>query len=226
MNLTKNVRNNLNTLLSIALNTNYMNIRIDKFEIIENTAMCNFTRKVSINHLQKIKEYFNIDIREKKLQYSLIVNQNTNTIKLHIEGIEKFQINSLGSSEILNNKIQEYDAVITKRLNRLSNYLYETIYPTDEEIYNWTFYFIPHHKKYIAFANADLQCPSAIKISTSNFKWFENDIYPSFYDSVDLYRGTLNDAKVLTMRRNYNSKYKSNWMYCLHGTSIEKLWLD
>ena len=226
MNLTNNARNNIIALLSIALNTHYTNIQIDKYDMIDDTFICNFIRKVSINHLKKIKEFFNIDIREKSLQYSLIVNKNTNTIKLHIEGIENFQMDLTGDNDVLNVKVKEYDDKITNRLINLSNYIYETLYPTDEEINNWTFYFIPYHKKYIAFANADLQCQSAIKVFTSDFKWFKNDTYPAFYQSVDLYKGTLNDAKIIAMRRNHNSKYGSNWKYCLHGTSIEELWID
>ena len=226
MNLTKNAKNNIAALLSIVLNAHYTNIRIDKVDMIDDTFMCNFTRKVSINHLQKIKEYFNVDIREKVLHYSLIVNKNTDTIKLHIEGIENFQMDLLGDNDVLNIKVKEYNDKITRKLIGLSEYLYETIYPTDDEISNWTFYFIPHHKKYIAFANADLQCQSAIKIFTSNFNWFKNDNCPKFYESVDLYKGTLNDAKIITMRRNHNSKHGSNWKYCLHGTPIEELWID
>lgn len=225
MTLTRNARNNLDALLSIVLDTNYMNIHIDSVDMVDDTFMCNFTRKVSINHLQKVNEYFNVDIREKVLHYSLIVNKNTNTIKLHIEGIENYQMDLLGDSEALNSKVQNYNEKITDRLIRLSEYLYETIYPTDDEVRNWTFYFIPYHKRYIAFANADLQCQSAIKISVSDFSWFKNEAYPSFYKSVDLYKGTLNDAKIISMRRNHNSKHGSNWRPCLHGTPIEELWI-
>lgn len=225
MTLTRNARNNLDALLSIALNSHYMNIHIDSVDMMDDTFMCNFTRKVSLNHLRKVNDYFNTDIREKALHYSLTVNKNTETIKLHIEGIENYQMDLLGDSEVLNSKVKDYNEKITDRLIKLSEYLYETIYPTDEEMHNWTFYFIPYHKQYIGFANADLQNQSAIKISVSNFSWFRNESYPSFYESVDSYRGTLNDAKVISMRRNHNSKYGSNWKPCLHGTPIEELWV-
>ena len=226
MNLTRNVRNNLDALLAISLNTNHTNIHIDKVEMVDDTFMCNFTRKVSLNHLQKIKNYFNVDIRDKSIAYSLIVNKNTDTVKLHIEGIENLQIELFENRQELSDKVKDYNEKITNRLYKFSEYLYETIYPTDSEMFNWTFYYIAHNRKHIGFANADLQNSSSVKVFVSDFSWFKNDKIPSFYKSVDKYYGTKNDAKVICMRRNHNSKYGSDWMPCLYGTPIEELWID
>lgn len=226
MQLTRNMRNNLDALLAIALNAYYTNIKITKYEMMDFTFMCNFDRKVSLNHLKKINDYFNTDIRDKLIKYSLIVNKNTNTIKLHIEGIENQQISLLDNIDMLDDKIKDYDEKITKRLCNLSEYLYETIYPIDNEIYDWTFYYIAHNKKHIGFANADLSNNQSIKIYTSDFKWFDGEAFPKFYKSVDKYTGTKNDANVICLRRNYNSTHGSDWKPCIYGTPLNELWIS
>lgn len=218
MQLHINAINNLKTLLTIALQAEYKNIRINKTDMFDFTFMCNFTHEISIDCLKRVNEYFKTDIREKILSYSLIVNKNSNTIKLSIEGIENKQIDFLSTNDEICDKISKYNKEITNRLVTLKEYLFETLYPTDTELYNWTFYFIPTSGEYIGFANADLQNKSAIKIPVSNFNH-----YLSYYDKVYMYRGTLNDVKVITMRRNYNSNHGANWNYCLYGTPISEL---
>lgn len=226
MELTRNQRNNLHALLALALNTHYMNIKITKVDTNDDTYMFNFIRKVSINHLQKIKSYFNVDIRDKSINYSLIVNQNTNTIKLKIEGIENQQVSLFDNTDELLEKLNDYNSKITNRLVKYSKWLYETLYPTDTEVKDWTFYYIANNKTHIGFANADLQCEQSVKIFTSNFYWFKDEVFPSFYNTVDKYTGTRNDAEVICMRRNYNSKHGSDWNICVYGTPITELWID
>ena len=119
MTLTKNMKNNLDALLSITLNTRYTNIRILKCSIIDNTFTLSFNRKISLNHLKKLNDYFGTDIRKKEISYSLIVNKNSNIIKLHIEEIENCQISLLDNendNNRVNSKIKEYDEKITNRL--------------------------------------------------------------------------------------------------------------
>lgn len=229
MNLTSNVKNNLKILLSIALNIDYIDYRkidITHADMLDSTFMCSFIRNISIGQLEKIKNYFNVDIREKKLHYSLLINKNTNIIKLRIEGIEKFQMNLLDDIEELNNKVKKYNDNITNNLIKLSKYLYETIYPTETEIFNWTFYYISHDKTHIGFANANKESPSSQKILVSNINILNNDDISLFYNTVDTYKGTKNDAIIVCMKRNINSKCGSGWRPCLYGTSLKELWIN
>ena len=122
------------------------------------------------------------------------------------------------------NKINEYDEKITNKLKKLNTYLYEALYPTDLEISDWTFYYIAHNGKHIGFPNKDLQNDHSVKVYVTDFSWFKNETVPSFYNSVAKYTGTINDAKIRCMRRNYNSKHGSDWKICLYGARIEDLW--
>ena len=221
MILSKNLKSNLKTLLSISLNTYYDNIVIVKTDMMDDTFMCNFERKVSINHLKKINDYLGTDIRSKIINYSLIANKNNDIIKLNIENI---QLTLLNNTDDLINKINDYNEKITNKLKKLSKYLYETLYPTDLEISDWTFYYISHNRKHIGFPNIDLQNSHSIKVYVDDFDTFKNKSFPTFYNLVAKYTGSLNDAKIRCMRRNYNSKHGSDWNVCKYGTPIEYLW--
>ena len=230
MNLTTNMKNNFNALIAIALNTSYTNINILKSDILGDVFILSFERKISLNHLKKLNKYFGTDIRKEKIPYSLIINKKLNSIKLHIEGITHAQISLLDEinkeQEILNNLADKYDEQISNRLINYSEFLYETIYPTDTDELEWTFYYFARDKSHIGFANKDLQSDKSFKILSRDFEHFNTQKIPSFYDNIYRYVGTVNDARVMCLRRNYNSTHGSNWKYCMHGTPINLLELN
>lgn len=217
MTLTTIQKGNLKVLLGIATNTYYDDITIsdDKCSLMSNTFMLSFIRKVTIEQLKAINIYLDADIRTKELVYGLIVNKESNTIKLSLNDVYIKDSNS--SFNDVEDKIKRYNDKITDKLSQLSNYLFETLYPTDTRTYEWAFYYISKFGDNIGFANKDYQNIHSTKI-------FNNQNLTNPYENVLKFIGTLNDAEIRCLRRNINSKFESNWQICPYGMPINQLY--
>ena len=223
--LTNSQKTNIRNLVSIALNTYYTNLDIVNAIPLSDSYIIDITRNISITHLKKMNEYFGTDIRTKTLRYELTVSKENDIIELKIQDIKSNQISMFESEALeVTNKVNSYNDKITARLINYYPYIYETLYPTDTDVKNWTFYYISNRLDHIGFANADKDDKHCIKIYKNDFYMFINEDVPKFYDNVTNFVGTYNDAKCACIKRNYNSTSIGNWEVCPYGSSIRTLW--
>lgn len=202
----------LKIILGESLHCEIKNIINIKLSENKNIFKIVFDRNLLQNDIINFNSYFNIKHNSSKIKYEMTYNYNQNI--LDIDLLTEFNIQ-------IDINYAKYKNKILMRLTKHIELIKNTLIEDDVEINNYTFYFIPNHKKYIGFANNNFKDPAAIKIFSSNFNQ-SND----FYKNVKFYRCTKNDADIMVLRRNYNSKYKSNWQVCLYKTPINQLLIN
>lgn len=190
----------LEIILAIASSCQISNIKVLK--IIENEKEIDiyFNRKLKLHDLKNINNYFNIDYKDKELNYKLTFNVENKNLKLKILSLDEL---------VDENKYNEFLYKFYLRIEKYKELINTILLNEDIEINNYVFYFIPYNKKYVGYANGDLNNDYCLK--SYNFKQPEN---------AYILRGTETDAKILTLRRNYNSKLNITWKYILSGSLV------
>lgn len=225
MKLKDNQKKNLQALLSVALKTHYKNIIIaDNVIENENNIVIKFIRKMSVSELKLLNAYFISDVRNKKISYNLtIYNSQPKDCIITIENINS-QVTLFTDKELLiSQRINNYNNNITNRLRKFVNLLIDT-FNDNSEHNEWTFYYIARDNSHIGFANNDKTIDKSYKIFKNHYGFLKNKENAPFYDNVEKFIGTENDAKCMCLRRNYNSKHNGSWKVCKFGTSINHLW--
>ena len=215
MNISANNLKYLKILIGISLNTKIDNVRNMIIEEKEDCINILFYRLMNISDLRKINKYFNCNFRNGKLHYVLKISKDMRFIRLNINDNYFMQQNIINNNEI-DTKLNEYNAKISNKINKFSSYIWELLYPTTEYKDYWTFYYISTNRTHIGFANKTKNSNNSYKISISN-----NNI--DFYNEVYNVNCTENEAAILCLKRNYNSKFCSNWKICKYNTPINEL---
>ena len=224
MKLTINQKQDIQILVSLALHAEHKKIEINSIKgDINNILIINLSRNMSISELRKLKNYFNLDKIPNIIKYTLKIVFNKKQCRLHIENICSNQISffSLPCENDLWKKKREYDMKINKELIQYTDLMFN-IFKTDE-LSTWTFYYISWNYDHIGFANADKKSRNSYKVFKEDFKKYINIKNADFYKYVLPFKGTLNDAKIMCIKRNHNSECGGDWDICEYGVPINEL---
>lgn len=197
MELTSNQKHNLQILISIALGTTEEKIFDFKCkEVNEKTVKILFTRSFRKSELIGFNKYFNTESKNTRASYTLLVAEDK--IKLRLLNNE---FNDVEADKNNDDKLELYNRKITNTILKNEKYLKETLWPTDTKVKDWCFAFISEtNPKYIGYAREDNTNEHCIKCGEGELPVGRKVI-----------EGTRNDAEIICLRRNYNTKKFGNW---------------
>ena len=197
MELTSNQKHNLQILISMALGTTEEKIFDFKCkDVNEKTVKILFTRSFRKSELIGFNNYFNTQSTNMRASYTLLVAEDK--IKLRLLDNDFNGINTNGNND---DKLELYNRKITQTMMGYEKYLRETLWPIDTEVKDWCFAFIAvTEPKYIGYAREDNTNEHCIKCNEGELPVGRKVI-----------EGTRNDAEIICLRRNYNTKKFGNW---------------
>lgn len=222
--LTRNAYNNLQALIALSFNTHYLNIYINKVNETTDDYQIKFTRKIKhcdlneLNNFFELNRYYSCDVHfGYELLYEINIHKPIFSAEIECHLLSNRQFIEAN----VKHKLDDCENQINESLGKYKDLLLETIWPTDEEVNDYTFYYIAKTGCNIAFANKTYNHHS-LKIDINESNDYSNEVYKHVFTL----RGTENDAKIMMLRRNFNSNYYNDWKYCKINTPIITLLLS
>lgn len=211
MKIRKNT--NLAIIIALAFQTPIKEIGIKSIKKINDELCIDILRTLPINKMKMINRLYNINVASNTLQYRMIIDKDKN-ISIKLNEMDRLKLYYLFDASIgYENKVDIYNNQMTNNIQMYKDIIFEILDDNDEEATNtYVFYFIANDNSYLGFANDDLYNKHCIK--SYDFKEPEN---------AYKLKGNETDAKVVCIRRNYNSNYYGNWNYAKSGTDFTLL---